>query len=231
MSPPFTSLGVGSKEQPSCVHALRRARRTADARRSDGATFEVRRPGDNELVGTAASATIDDVNRICAAAAAAQPAWEATAPHLRAEVFFKAAELLATERWRKEVVDTLQAETACHAGWAGVALTIAATTLRHAAAICLNIRGETFQSQAPGGQVVLERRAAGVVFSIAPWNAPFNLTARGCCIPLACGNSVVLKSSEYSPRSQHLWWQLMVEAGVPDGVVSIFRASQLADHR
>ena len=140
---------------------------------SEVATFEVRRPGDNALVGTAASATCEDVQRICDIAAAAQPAWEAKAPHVRAEVFYKAAELLATERWRKLVVETLQAETACHVGWAGVALTIAMTTLRHAASICLSVRGETFQSQAPGGQVVLERRAAGVVFSIAPWNAPF----------------------------------------------------------
>lgn len=124
-------------------------------------------------MGTASSATCDDVNRICAAAAAAQPAWEAKAPHQRAEVFYKAAELLAGERWRKLVVDTLQAETACHIGWANVALTIATTTLRHAAALCLHVRGETFQSQVPGGQVVLERRAAGVVFSIAPWNGRY----------------------------------------------------------
>lgn len=47
--------------------------------------------------------------------------------------------------------------------------------------------------------------------AIAPWNAPATLSFRAICIPLICGNTVVLKSSEYSPISQEIVVEIMHE--------------------
>ena len=47
--------------------------------------------------------------------------------------------------------------------------------------------------------------------AIAPWNAPATLSFRAICIPLICGNTVVLKSSEYSPISQEIVVEVMHE--------------------
>lgn len=47
--------------------------------------------------------------------------------------------------------------------------------------------------------------------AIAPWNAPISLSFRAIAIPLICGNTVVLKSSEYSPRAQEIVVEIMHE--------------------
>ena len=66
-------------------------------------------------------------------------------------------------------------------------------------------------SDVPGKLAMGVRQPAGVVAAIAPWNAPLNLTCRAVGIPLICGNTVVLKGSEYSPRSQALIVELLHE--------------------
>ncbi|MFP3520803.1 aldehyde dehydrogenase family protein, partial [Pseudomonas sp. SIMBA_077] len=61
----------------------------------------------------------------------------------------------------------------------------------------------------------------GVVLGIAPWNAPVILATRAIAMPLACGNSVVLKASELSPAAHRLIGQVLQDAGLGDGVVNV----------
>jgi acyl-CoA reductase-like NAD-dependent aldehyde dehydrogenase len=56
---------------------------------------------------------------------------------------------------------------------------------------------------------------------IAPWNAPVILATRAIAMPLACGNTVVLKASELSPAVHHLIGQVLQDAGLGDGVVNV----------
>src|SRR5205814_1275287 len=66
------------------------------------------------------------------------------------------------------------------------------------------------------------RRPVGVVGAIAPWNAALILSARSIAAPLALGNSVVLKPSEWSPFTGGLLWgEIFAEAGLPAGVLNI----------
>jgi acyl-CoA reductase-like NAD-dependent aldehyde dehydrogenase len=66
------------------------------------------------------------------------------------------------------------------------------------------------------------RKPVGVVGAIAPWNAALILSARSIAAPLALGNTVVLKPSEWSPVSGGLvWGEIFAEAGLPDGVLNI----------
>jgi benzaldehyde dehydrogenase (NAD) len=59
-----------------------------------------------------------------------------------------------------------------------------------------------------------------VVLGIAPWNAPIILGVRALAVPLACGNTVVLKGSELCPATHGLIVEALQEAGVPKGVVN-----------
>ncbi|KAJ7253726.1 aldehyde dehydrogenase domain-containing protein [Mycena haematopus] len=77
-----------------------------------------------------------------------------------------------------------------------------------------------------GWMCEMKMRAMGVIFGIAPWNAPFGLTLRAIAVPLMCGNTVVIKSSEYSPRTQALAGQLFHEAGFPSGVLNYISMSR-----
>ena len=65
------------------------------------------------------------------------------------------------------------------------------------------------------------REPAGVVLSMAPWNAPIILATRAIAVPLACGNTVVLKASEQCPRTHGLIIQAFIEAGLGDGIVNL----------
>jgi len=80
----------------------------------------------------------------------------------------------------------------------------------------------------PGAQVISERRAMGVVFCIAPWNAPITLTVRAIASPLIAGNTVVLKPSETTPRSQAIVVEILEEAGLPAGVLNFLPMSREA---
>jgi acyl-CoA reductase-like NAD-dependent aldehyde dehydrogenase len=66
------------------------------------------------------------------------------------------------------------------------------------------------------------RRPVGVVGAIAPWNAALILSARSISAPLALGNTVVLKPSEWSPVvGGLLWGEIFTEAGLPAGVLNV----------
>lgn len=64
------------------------------------------------------------------------------------------------------------------------------------------------------------RQPAGVVLGIAPWNAPVILAVRAIALPLACGNTVVLKGSEICPATHGLIVEAIQEAGLPRGAVN-----------
>ena len=79
--------------------------------------------------------------------------------------------------------------------------TLAASLLREAAAMTTQIGGEVIPSDVPGSLAMAYRQPVGVVLGIAPWNAPIILGVRAIAMPLACGNTVVLKSSEVCPAT------------------------------
>jgi len=65
------------------------------------------------------------------------------------------------------------------------------------------------------------RQPVGVVLGMAPWNAPVILGVRAIAAPLACGNTVILRSSEVCPATHRLIVQTLNDAGFPKGVVNV----------
>jgi benzaldehyde dehydrogenase (NAD) len=114
----------------------------------------------------------------------------------------------------------MAAETGASALWAGFNVHLAASGLQEAAAMVTQIAGEIIPSDVPGSLAMGVRQPAGVVLGIAPWNAPVILAVRAIALPLACGNTVVLKGSEVSPATHGLIIEALQEAGLPKGVVN-----------
>jgi len=104
--------------------------------------------------------------------------------------------------------------------WAGFNVHLAAGSLLEAAALTTQISGELIPSDVPGSLAMGVRQPAGVVLGIAPWNAPVILAVRAIAVPLACGNTVVLKGSEVCPGTHGLIIEVLQEAGLPRGVVN-----------
>ena len=114
----------------------------------------------------------------------------------------------------------MAAETGASGIWAGFNVHLAAAGLMEAAALTTQITGEVIPSDVPGSLAMGVRQPAGVVLGIAPWNAPVILAVRAIALPLACGNTVVLKGSEVCPATHGLIIESLQEAGLPAGVVN-----------
>jgi acyl-CoA reductase-like NAD-dependent aldehyde dehydrogenase len=162
---------------------------------------------------------VDDARGAADAAAAAFPAWSALGPGVRRAKLNKAADLL--EARAQEIALTVRDETGSTAGWGHFNVHFAASLLREAAAMTTQIGGEVIPSEVPGNFAMALRQPAGVVFGIAPWNAPIILGVRALAMPLACGNTVVLKSSEVCPATHALIGSVLEQAGLGAGVVNV----------
>jgi acyl-CoA reductase-like NAD-dependent aldehyde dehydrogenase len=185
-----------------------------------GATFEVRDPFTGDTVATAPAGTRADAARAVAAAAAAFPEWAATPPGARQGIFLRAADIL--EGRRDEIVDLLARETGCTFGFGMFQMMFTPGLLRQAAGMAYTPVGEVIPSDIPGAFAMGLRQPVGVVGAIAPWNAALILSLRSITSPLALGNTVVLKPSEWSPISGGLiWGEIFAEAGLPAGVLNI----------
>jgi len=78
----------------------------------------------------------------------------------------------------------------------------------------------------PFQQSYVSRHPYGVVLSIVPWNGPVALSVRAVINPIAAGNTVILKTSEYSPKSNMIIVDCLREAGIPDGVVNVVHVNR-----
>ncbi|MDQ3425198.1 MAG: aldehyde dehydrogenase family protein, partial [Actinomycetota bacterium] len=74
---------------------------------------------------------------------------------------------------------------------------------------------------AAGGEAMTFREPLGVVGLIVPWNFPLNIASWKLGPALACGNTVVLKPAELTPLSALRLAELVLEAGIPEGVVNV----------
>ncbi len=184
-----------------------------------GASFERRNPVSGHVVSRSAAAGAADAIAAVDAAAAAFPAWSALGPGARRAKLNKAADLL--EARAADFAATVRDETGATAGWGHFNVHLAAGMLREAAAMTSQIGGEVIPSDVPGSLAMAYRQPAGVVFGIAPWNAPIILGVRAVAMPLACGNTVVLKSSEVCPATHLLIGTVLHEAGLGDGVINV----------
>jgi acyl-CoA reductase-like NAD-dependent aldehyde dehydrogenase len=183
-------------------------------------TFEDLDPYTGDVVAQVPAGGADEARQAVEAAAAAFPAWAESLPAQRQAIFLKAADLL--EGRRDEVVDLLARETGCTFGFAMFQLGFVPGLLRQAAAIAYAPVGTVIPSDHPGTLSMGLRRPVGVVAAIAPWNAALILSARSIAAPLALGNTVVLKPSEWSPIvGGTIWSEVFAEAGLPEGVLGV----------
>ncbi|OEC99945.1 aldehyde dehydrogenase [Rhizobium sp. YK2] len=190
-----------------------------DRAAQSGAVFERIDPVTGEVATKAPAGSPADARAAVDAAAAAFPQWSAVGPGERRKLLLKAADIMDSKAG--EFIRLMTAETGSTGPWGGFNTMFAANVLREAAAMTTQVSGEIIPSDKPGNMAMAIRQPAGVCVGIAPWNAPVILGTRAIAMPLACGNTVVLKASEMCPATHRLIGQVMREAGFPKGVVNI----------
>src|ERR1700683_4538447 len=185
----------------------------------DDRPFEKTNPFTGETISKFASAGRKDARRAIDAAAAAFPAWSATPPAVRRALFLKAADIL--DRRQPEIARIRAEERGGIFGWGMFNCIFTAGLLREAAAQAYGLIGEVIPSDLPDTFAMATRQPVGVVVGIAPWNAPLILGMRSIALPLAYGNTVVLKASEESPGTHLAIAEILQQAGFPKGVINV----------
>lgn len=160
---------------------------------------------------------------------AADRAYRAGAPvaHDRGAVLDEAARLLVERQ--DAFVDTMQGE----AGFTGAdsrgELMRAVETLKLSAEEARRLTGEMIPVEGAPGQAgrlgFTLRVPLGIVAAITPFNAPLNTVAHKVAPALAAGNAVVLKPASYTPGTACLFAQLLLDAGLPPGFLSVLHAA------
>ena len=186
--------------------------------RATASIFERLNPLTGAVASQAPAFTVQQAAAVCDAAAEALAGWSALGPNARRALLNKAADALAARG--EDFVRVMADEIGATEGWARFNLMLAVGMVREAAALTTQIGGEVIPSDKPGCIAMAVREPAGVVLGLAPWNAPIILGVRAVAVPLACGNTAVLKASEQCPRTHQLIGEAFAEA-LPPGVVQV----------
>lgn len=177
-------------------------------------------PSSGTEICTLADTTLVDVDSAVRRAAAAGVEWGAAIPGERAGALLRLADLVerhADELSRLDVEETGKPWAVMRDG----ELPFAVDNLRFFAASARSLHGTAAGVFSAGYTSMLLRRPAGTVAAITPWNFPLVMAVWKVGAALAAGCSVVIKPAPTTPRSSIRLAELALEAGVPDGVLSV----------
>ncbi|WP_394182343.1 aldehyde dehydrogenase [Marinomonas posidonica] len=190
-----------------------------DRAASNAKTYSRLDPVTREVASVCAAASVDDVTSVTKAADDAFVNWSTVGPSERRALLNKAADIMESKA--DDFISAMITETGATGPWAGFNVMLAAGHIREAAALTTQVGGEVIPANKPGTLAMAVNKPKGVCLAIAPWNAPVILGARAIATPLACGNTVILKSSEFCPQTHRLIIDCFLEAGFPAGVVNL----------
>jgi alpha-ketoglutaric semialdehyde dehydrogenase len=185
---------------------------------ASSSTFEKRRPGDGSLLCTAPRSSAEDVDAAVAAARAAQRDWAARTPVERGQLVRELT--LALHARRSEAAETVMDETGKSRDLALGEVDAAVEMGFFVAGEGRRLYGRTTTSAMPNRTVMATRRPVGVAALIVSFNTPLPNYAWKAFPAVLCGNAAVLKPSEHTPASAHLFATIANEV-LPPGVLNV----------
>lgn len=186
-----------------------------------GATFERISPSHGVVVSRSAKG--GEVETLAAIAAAREAfdktGWREISGKDRAALLNKVADLIDRERERIALIEVL--ESGKPIAQARGEIEGAADLWRYAASLARMVHGESHNNLGPDMLGVVVKEPIGVAGIITPWNFPFLIVSQKLPFALAAGCTAVVKPSEMTPSTTVILGELLVEAGLPAGVVNI----------
>src|SRR5881396_3568246 len=189
-----------------------------------GKAYENRNPANTEeLIGMFASSTVEDADAAVDAAKEAYKSWRLVPAPKRAEILFRAAELLVQrkEEFSKDMTREMGKVLAETRGDVQEAIDMT----YYMAGEGRRLFGQTTPSELPNKFAMSVRQSIGVCGLITPWNFPMAIPSWKIMPALICGNTVVIKPAQDTPLSVYHLVQALTDAGAPRGVVNIVSGS------
>lgn len=183
------------------------------------AWIDVINPSTEALLSRIPDGTAEDARKAIDAAERAQPAWEAL-PAIERAGWLRKISAGIRERAR-EISQLIVAEGGKIQQLADVEVAFTADYIDYMAEWARRYEGEILQSDRPGENIFVFKRALGVTTGILPWNFPFFLIARKLAPALITGNTIVIKPSEFTPNNAIAFAKIVDEIGLPRGVFNL----------
>jgi len=185
-----------------------------------GKAFDNRNPANvDDLIGLFPASSAEDVNQAVESAADAYRGWRLTPAPRRAEILYRAAELLVQRK--DELAHDMTREM-------GKIMTETRGDVQEAIDMTYYMAGEgrrqfgrTTPSELPDKFAMSVRDSIGVAGLVTPWNFPMAIPSWKLGPALICGNTAVIKPAEDTPLSAYNFVQALEEAGLPRGVVNL----------
>ncbi len=182
-------------------------------------TFESRSPATGELIGVFPRSSAADVDRAVEAAKEAYTSWRLVPAPKRGEILFRFGALVAEHK--TELADLMAREMGKVLAEAGGDVQEAIDMSYYMAGEGRRLFGHTTPSELPDKFNMSVRTPIGVVGVITPWNFPIAIPSWKIVPALVCGNTVVFKPANDTPMLAQRFVELLLEAGVPPGVVNL----------
>jgi acyl-CoA reductase-like NAD-dependent aldehyde dehydrogenase len=180
-------------------------------------SFAVINPATEEPIAELEAGGVEETDAAVGRAKAAFPEWRAVAPTDRARLLRRLATLV--EEHADELARIESQNVGKPIGGARAEIGMVAQVFHFYAGAVDKHHGETIP--VAGGVDMTFREPLGVIGLIVPWNFPLNISSWKLGPALACGNTVVLKPAELTPLSALRLAELVLEAGIPEGVVNV----------
>ncbi|MBF0268333.1 MAG: NAD-dependent succinate-semialdehyde dehydrogenase [Alphaproteobacteria bacterium] len=194
----------------------------------DGAWIETRKtfashnPANGEILGQAPDGTEIETRQAINAAAKAFPAWASSSAYLRAELLYRAWQLMVQRK--EELARLMSEEQGKPLKAARNEVVYGADFLQWYAEEAKRVYGQVIPAPRADQRFISLRQPVGVVAAITPWNYPMSMLTRKMAPALAAGCTIVLKPAEATPLCAMAVFKIFHDAGFPPGVVNLVTA-------
>ena len=194
---------------------------------SNGETFDVVNPATDKPLVQVASATEEDARQALDDAVAAQKEWKVTPPRKRSEILYRAFELIRRDADKLAQLQSLEMgralpDSKAEVGYGG-------EFFRWFAEEAVRISGDYRISPSGTSRVAVIKQPVGPALAITPWNFPLAMGTRKIAPALAAGCPVIIKPASKTPLTMLYLGKLLIEAGVPAGVISVLPTGHSAN--
>lgn len=187
-------------------------------------TFAVENPATREVIQEVPDMSVEEALASVGRASAAFQTWSKSPPRVRSEALRRAHDLMLRDR--DHLASLISEENGKSLADAGAEVAYAAEFFRWFSEEAVRPGGDFGEAPAGGVRTLVTHRPVGVAALVTPWNFPAAMATRKIAPALAAGCTVVLKPAELTPLTSIAIARLLVEAGVPQGVVEVVTTSQ-----
>ncbi|WP_019178884.1 NAD-dependent succinate-semialdehyde dehydrogenase [Microbacterium yannicii] len=196
---------------------------TTDPASDVSARFAVINPADGSVITEVADAGPADADAAVARARAAAPGWGARPARERSDILLRAFGLMMQRQ--EDLAALISRENGKARADARAEVAYAAEYFRWYAEEAVRVRGEQFDNPPGTSKVLVSHEPVGICVLVTPWNFPAAMATRKIGPALAVGCTAILKPAAETPLTALAIADILAEAGVPDGVLTVLPTS------